>query len=80
MTLEQSIFRITATIFVLSIIVLFLTKPKLFFTDEGQIKEFGVNFTNHTTPITLMMGTYGSLLFIYLLLTYISIKGNISYT
>ena len=76
MIMEQNIFRMTAIIFVLSTIVLFMTKPKLFFTNDGQIKEFGMNYTDHTTPITLMMCTYGSLLVVFLLLTYVSIKEN----
>lgn len=50
-------FQTVALMLVLVIILLFLTKPSIFFTTEGQVKGFGTD-SETTTPFTLVIFIY----------------------
>jgi hypothetical protein len=63
-------FRTTATIFVIVTILVFLTKPSIFFDQDGQMKSFGTQMTEHETPITLCIFIYGTLVLTYLLIVW----------
>lgn len=68
---DSNAFRTTSMIFILVTILVFLIKPKIFFSQEGQIKAFGIHSNEHETPLTLVMFIYGLMIVIYLLLLYL---------
>ena len=59
-------FQTVALMLVLVVILLFLTKPKIFFTSGGQVKAFGIDTEGEdTTPFTLVVFIYGFVLMLY---------------
>src|SRR5947199_6168913 len=44
-------FRITAFIFILVTVLIILIKPALFFDNDGQLKSFGLTYSEQTTPL-----------------------------
>lgn len=70
---DSDAFRTTSMIFILVTILIFLIKPKIFFSQEGQIKAFGMGMQSneHETPLTLVMFIYSLMIVIYLLLLYL---------
>jgi hypothetical protein len=57
-------FQTVAFMLVLVVILLFLTKPKIFFTPDGQVKAFGTEGEG-TTPFTLAIFIYVFVIFLY---------------
>lgn len=63
-------FWMTATIFILVTVLIFVIKPKIFFDSQNKVKSFGVELTEHETPLTVLMFIYGILILTYLLTVY----------
>jgi hypothetical protein len=64
MFLDTEAFRMTAVIFVLTTITIFLIRPSMFFTKSGELRS----------PITMLVFLYGGLVILYLLLLILEVK------
>jgi hypothetical protein len=64
--MNEAVFN-SITIFIILLIFLYMTKLPLFFTKTGSIKSFGLIYNDDTTPIPLMVFSYGILLILYFL-------------
>lgn len=67
-----NIFRMTAYIFLLVTLLVFVIKPKIFFSQTGQIKSFGINNEIDETFVTLPIFIYGVLIIVFIMLLYIN--------
>jgi hypothetical protein len=65
MLFNSNAFRITAFLFILVVVLIVLIKPSFFFNDEGDLKSFGLNYSDQTTPIPLYVFIYGFLVLTY---------------
>lgn len=68
---SDSAFRTTSIIFILITMLVFLTKPKIFFGSKGNIKKFGFQWNDEETPFTLDIFIYGTMVLCYIILIYI---------
>jgi hypothetical protein len=64
-------FRITALMFILISILMFIIKPSVFFNSMNQIKVFSINYSDSSTPFPLYIFIYGIMMLMYITLTYI---------
>ncbi len=71
MFFDSSAFRITAFIFIIVTTLLILIKPLLFFDKEGQLKSFGLEFSENVTPFPFGIFIYGFLILLYILIIFI---------
>lgn len=76
MFFQSNSFRMSALIFLLVTTLMMLIQPSLFFNQEGKIKDFGVNYTENTTPLPLILFLYILLIGVYLLM--VSIGGPLN--
>src|SRR5437870_5304992 len=64
-------FRITAFIFILVTVLIILIKPALFFDNDGQLKSFGLTYSEQTTPLPFCAFIYGFLILLYMIIIFI---------
>ena len=74
MFFNNNAFRITAFIFILVTSLIALVKPSIFFSKEGEIKVFSMNYTEETTPITFGAFIYSFLVILYIFIIFIDTR------
>ena len=71
MFFNSNAFRITAFIFIVLTALVVLIKPSLFFDKDGQLKSFGLEYNEQTTPLPFGVFIYGFLIVIYIFIIFI---------
>ena len=74
MFFNNSAFRITAFIFIITTSLLALIQPPLFFSNDGRIKAFSFNYTDETTPVTFGLFIYTFLVLLYIFIIFIDAR------
>jgi len=71
MFFNSNAFRITAFIFIVVTALVVLIKPLLFFDKDGQLKSFGFEYNEQTTPLPFGVFIYGFLIVLYIFIIFI---------
>jgi len=74
MFFNSNAFRITAFIFIVVTALVTLIKPLLFFNKDGQLKSFGFQYNDQTTPLPFCVFIYGFLIILYIFVIFIDAR------